>query len=396
MATIPVTFHRAPDAPLPPPGRSHGYAMAALFICGALMTVGAAMVYSASVSIRGAELSWYECWRTPLRQCLFAGAGFLAMLTAAHVDYRLFSWRRHGWLPRFVALLAAVLLVVAVLAPGVGSSRLGHQRSIAVFGAGALGFQPAEVAKLALIVWLAARLSRPRNGLQDFRRGFLPTAGCAGILIALTAIADFGTAALMGAVLVALLLLAGARWRHVGALLLAGAVAGAGFILTARYRIDRIVSFFSETPDPTGKGYQITQALIAIGSGGWWGRGLGAGVQKYGYLPQDNNDFILAIVCEEMGVAGGIAIVALFLALLWCGWRIAAGTRDPLGRLLAAGITLTICLQAAFNVGVVTNSIPTKGISLPFVSAGGSGVLFFGIAVGLLAAVGRARDSEPG
>jgi cell division protein FtsW len=118
-------------------------------------------------------------------------------------------------------------------------------------------------------------------------------------------------------------------------------------------------------------------------------------VQKYGYLPQDNNDFILAIICEELGFAGGLLVVALFLALLWRGWRLAATAGDPFGRLLATGFTLLICLQAAFNIGVVTDSVPTKGISLPFVSAGGSGVLFLGVAAGLLASVGRFRRCNP-
>jgi len=190
-------------------------------------------------------------------------------------------------------------------------------------------------------------------------------------------------------IMLCMLLLAGARWLHLIATGLLGAAAGAALILLEPYRLRRIIIWLTEEPDPTGGGYQITQSLIAIGSGGWWGRGLGAGVQKYGYLPQDNNDFILAILCEELGVVGGLAVVALFLLLVWRGWRISANAPDSFGRLLAAGITLTICLQAAFNIGVVTNSVPTKGISLPFVSAGGSGVLFLGLAAGLLASVGR-------
>jgi cell division protein FtsW len=153
--------------------------------------------------------------------------------------------------------------------------------------------------------------------------------------------------------------------------------------------MERIMTFVSAQPDERGEGYQIKQALLAIGSGGWWGRGLGAGIQKYDYLPQDNNDFILAIICEELGIVGGIAVAVLFLVFLWRGWHVAKTAPDRFGRLLALGLTLTICLQAAFNIGVVTQSIPTKGISLPFVSAGGSGVVFLGVAAGLLASVGR-------
>ena len=214
----------------------------------------------------------------------------------------------------------------------------------------------------------------------------------AGLLIGLTGIEDYGTAALMGLVMLALMFLGRARWTHLGLMCLLAAVAGTVLVLVKQHRIDRIQAFFSKVPDTTGAGYQINQALLAIGSGGWFGRGLGAGVQKYGYLPQDNNDFILAIICEELGVVGGIVVVALFLTLLWRGWRIAVHAPDRFGRLLAVGLTLTICLQAAMNIGVVTKSIPTKGISLPFVSAGGSGVVFLGLAAGLLAAVGRRRS----
>jgi cell division protein FtsW len=212
-----------------------------------------------------------------------------------------------------------------------------------------------------------------------------------GALIGLTAIEDYGTAALMGGVMLVLLFVARARWTHLGLLGVLAVAAGVGLIIVKPHRMERIKTFVSEAPDPMGAGYQINQAMLAIGSGGWTGRGLGEGIQKYGYLPQDNNDFILAIICEELGVAGGVFVVVLFLALLWRGWRIAARAPDPFGKLLALGLIMTISLQAAMNIGVVTNSIPTKGISLPFVSAGGSGVVILGVAAGLLAAVGRRR-----
>lgn len=414
MATLPAIKSQA--QPAGPATRL--YDPGVIFLAGALMTLGVAMVYSASVTVHGAEFDWRHWWQTPLRQCVFALAGFLAMLVAAHLDYRVLAWERRwdGWRGGLLALLALALLV-AVLIPGVGHQAKGARRALMVPGLG-LGFQPSELAKVLLVVWLAALLTRPtattarqrrwftlrrtpglpssgalpRGDIRDFRGGFLPLVVSAGVLIALTGIEDFGTAALMGAVMLAMALVAGARWTHLSlAALVMGGGGGLALLLLKPHRVPRLLNFFSEMPDPSGAGYQINQALLAIGSGGWWGRGLGAGVQKYGYLPQDNNDFILAIICEELGVVGGIAVVALFLGLLWQGWRIAARAPDRFGRLLAFGLTLTICLQAAFNVGVVTNSIPTKGISLPFVSAGGSGVVFLGLAAGLLAAVGRTR-----
>jgi len=425
----------------PPSGVGRLYDPVVVFVAGALMAIGVAMVYSASVTVEGAEFDLRQWWNSPLRQCVFAFAGFLVMLVAAHVDYRMFAWerRRDGWRAGLLALLALALLV-AVFVPGIGRQAQGARRAIVVLSSPiALSFQPAEVAKVVLVIWLAALLSRPtagqtwgsgkvrkwerivRSGLshvptfprlpranargshgttasrgdvRDFLTGFLPAVLSAGLLIGLTGIEDFGTAALMGAVMLVMLLAAGARWSHLGLSGLAAALAGAALVLMKRHRIERITSFFADNPDPAGAAYQINQAILAIGSGGWWGLGLGNGVQKYGYLPQDNNDFILAIVCEELGVVGSLVIAGLFLVLLWRGWRIAAAAPDRFGKLLALGLTLTLCLQAAFNIAVVTHSVPTKGISLPFVSAGGSGVVFLGLAAGLLAAVGRARSPQ--
>jgi cell division protein FtsW len=363
-----------------------------LLLVGGLMTLGAVMVYSASTTVQGGELTWRQWWNTPLRQSVFALVGFLAMLYVAHLDYRLWAWekRGEGWWSGTLFILAVGLLV-AVLIPGVGSSALGARRALVIFTSPfTLSFQPAELAKVVLIVWLAALLTRPGCDLNSLRRGFAPAIASAGVLILLTGIEDFGTAALMGVIAFGMLLLARARWTHLSGTALLGVAAAAGLLMLKPHRWQRVVTWLSEEPDPAGEGYQVTQSLIAIGSGGWWGRGLGAGVQKYGYLPQDNNDFIFAILCEELGIVGGMAVIALFLLLLWRGWRIARHALDPFGRLLAAGVTLLLCLQAAFNIGVVTNSVPTKGISLPFVSAGGSGVLFLGMAAGLLAAAGQA------
>jgi cell division protein FtsW len=385
------------------------YDPAVIFIAGALMALGVAMVYSASVTVEGPGFNWRQWWDSPLKQCVFAFGGFLVMLIAAHVDYRVLAWERRGDGWRSGALLVlALALLVAVFIPGVGHESLGARRSIMVFrGPPAIQFQPSELAKVIVVIWLAALLTRPSEGggqdvrptrvarpvprghIRHFRSGFLPAVLSAGAMIGLTGIEDYGTAALMGIVMLVLLFVARARWSHLSLLVLAAGAAGAALVVIKPHRVGRLKTFFADAPDPMGAGYQINQALLAIGSGGWTGRGLGAGLQKYGYLPQDNNDFILAIICEELGVVGGMVVVALFLALLWRGWSIARQAPDPFGRLLAIGLTLTICLQAAMNVGVVTNSIPTKGISLPFVSAGGSGVVFLGLAAGLLAAVGR-------
>jgi cell division protein FtsW len=386
--------HELSETPDAPAGRADGWI---IFLAAALMAFGVVMVYSASLSLEDAPIDVWQWWRTPLRQAAFATAGFVAMLAAAGLDHRMWAWRRRGglWRVALLALLACALLV-AVLVPGVGSTALGARRQI-FLGAGGLriGFQPGEFAKIVLVVLVAAIATRPGF---DVRRlgGFFTVMAAAGALIGLTGIEDFGTAALMGVVTVLMLLLARARWMHIGMLGVLGAAAGALLIAMKPYRWARIASVFTENADPTGEGYQITQSLLAIGSGGWWGAGLGAGVRKFDYLPHDENDFIFSIICEELGVAGGLAVIAAFVLFLWCGFAAARRCRDPFGKLLATGLTLTICLQAAMNIAVATHMVPTKGISLPFVSAGGSGVFFLGIAAGLIAAAGRDRAGEAG
>lgn len=402
-----------------------------IFVVGALMALGAVMAYSAVVGVEGARFDWAQWWRTPLRQCFFAAAGFATMLLVASFDYRMLRWDERAGLWRSTSLLVLALLLVALLyAPGIGREQLGATRSLPLIP-GMLTFQPPEVAKLSLVIWLAAVLSSPlfdvrrtirppwwvawlisrpllvtraagRRAHQAIRRrvyegrwvplGFAFVAVPTGLLVAMVAIEDLGTGALLGVVLLIMLIVGGARWRDLAMIVPLGLAAGALFIVMKPYRWARLVSFFSPEATSTGdERYQITQALLAIGSGGWFGRGLGASVQN-SYLPQSHNDFIFAIICEELGVVGGGVVVLLFLLLLWRGWWVARRAADTFGRLLAIGLTLTICLQAAFNIGVVTEAVPTKGISLPFVSAGGSGVIFLGGAAGLLASVGGRRE----
>lgn len=366
-----------------------------ILIASALMAFGVAMVFSAAVDVRDAPIGQRSWLNTPLRQGAYAAVAFLAMLVGAGFDSTF--WRGHGrrnWVVPAGVVALAVLLLVAVLIPGVGSSRLGARRALFIAsGPLSVSFQPSEFAKIALVLGLASLVTRPGFDLRQFRSGFVPAVALTGVLVGLTGIEDFGTAALMGAVGAVLLVAAGARWLHVCGVGVMGLAAGALLIVTKPYRLVRLASFFSGAPDPEREGYQVNQAMIAIGSGGWWGRGLGNGIQKYGYIPHDDNDFIFAVICEELGIVGGFAVIAAFVALLVRGWVIAERCQDRFGRLLALGLTLMICLQAAFNIGVVTHSVPTKGISLPFVSAGGSGVVFLSLGAGLIAAVGRRREA---
>ncbi len=357
----------------------------------ALLTLGVVMVYSASVRIDGPLIAWHRWWSTPLRQVIYAVAGVVAMFVVAGSGYRWLSWgASRGWVPRVILVVSAVLLV-AVLIPALSGHDLGLKRAIVLLRRPfVLSFQPFEVAKLALVVFLAAVLGHQPARIRHLWRGYLPVVTACGAVVALTGLEDLGTSALMVAVVAALLYHAGACWRHLIATGLIGLAGLAALVAYKPYRVQRIVTYLTDAADSAGAGYQIRQALLAIGAGGWWGRGLGHGVQKYGYLPQDNNDFVFAIVCEELGMAGGLGIIALYLLLLARGAWIATRCPDRFGQLLAWGITLLITLQAAFNIAVVTHAVPTKGISLPFVSSGGSGVLVLAMAAGLLAAVGGA------
>lgn len=370
----PLTIAQACDLPM-------------VFLCALLMMLGVVMVSSATFPLtpRGST----ELLGLLPRQLFFAGLGFAAMLISAQLNYR---WWLPGSGPRgalhlYAIWLAAVLLLLALQSP-LATIQFGATRSIAL--PGGISFQPAEVAKVVMVLLIPALAIAPGTDVRSGRR-FVLLVALGGTLAGLVAIEDFGTGALLAAVLFALLGLSGARWLHLGGLALLGLLGGAGYILARDYRRQRILNFFSDEPDLRGAGYQINQAKMAIASGEWWGLGLGAGRQKHDYLPQDHNDFIFAIICEELGIVGGLVIVGLFVLFVIRGGWIVRIAPDAFGRLLATGCTLMIGLQAAFNLGVVTNSVPTKGISLPFVSAGGSGVVFLGILAGLIAAVGTQR-----
>jgi cell division protein FtsW len=233
--------------------------------------------------------------------------------------------------------------------------------------------------------------------IRSFWRGLLPAVVAIGLAVLVVGIEDFGTAALLAAVGGAMLLMAGARWWHL-MLLVLPAVPAFGYLLVSRsHRMERILTFMDIWRDQDGKGYQAIQSLCTIASGGWWGRGAGQGFSKT-YLPEARTDFIFAVIYEEWGMLGAVAVVGLFLAMLWLAGWVICRCQDPFGRLLVFGLALMIGMQAAINVAVVTVMAPTKGIALPMVSAGGSGAIVLGAIVGLMASVawrcGSCRDSQ--
>ncbi len=368
---------------------------AIITLSAALMAVGLVMVTSATAPL-DRSLVEVSFWRTTFgRQVIFALVGLLLMVTVSRVAVPFLARpTTQKWIPGLVFALALAGLVAAFI-PGLASSRHGSQRWLQVAPAWVgIGFQPSEFAKLALVGFLAMWLARPKIEVRDFRRGFLPAALAAGVFVLLVGKADFSTAVLLAGVAFMMLLVAGCRVRHLAVLGGLGVVAFGVLLVAAPYRMARLTAHQTFWDDPMGAGYQPLQSLTTIASGGWFGTGLGAGVQKYGYLPESHSDFVFAMVCEEMGLLGGGLVIALFCGFVWLGLRTMWSAPTMFERLLAFGLTACIGMQAAMNIAVVTVVTPTTGIPLPLISAGGSGLLTFSLAIGLLAAI-AARSRPP-
>ena len=339
-----------------------------------LLSVGVVMVYSASAIV--AAERFHDPYFFLKKQVFWALLGALALWLALRLDYR----RLEGLVVPL--LLVAGVLLVLVLVPPLGQAINGTRRWIRL---GPVSFQPAELAKLALVVYLAAFLARRRDALGDFRRDLLPPLAVAGMLAALVlAQPDLGSSLTLVALTFALLFLAGGRVRHLALVLAPALPLLAVAVWVAPYRVRRITTFLDPWSDPRGSGFQIIQSWLAFGNGGLLGQGIGGSQQKLFYLPEAHTDFIFAIVGEELGLVGALAIVGLFVVLAWRGLRIGLRAPDPFGAYLALGITVLIATQAVVNLGVVTGLLPTKGLPLPFISFGGSALLVTMLATGVL------------
>ncbi len=366
-----------------------------------LLLVGVVMAFSTTASLDRPFFSGNPWRAIGVKQAAFAGIGMLLMGVGYRVGYQRLAWRgpqagRWSWFqPAALVLMLAIVTLLLTLIPGIGVARNGARRWLQIgpaeFG---IGFQPSEFAKIAVIIFLSAWLPTRRVLLGEFRRGILPPVMVVATVAVLVVIEDLGTAALIVVTGGLIILAAGARCKHA---LLLSAPAVTGFtwlVMTTPYRMERLTAHLNIWKDPLGKGYHAIQSLVAIASGGWRGQGLGAGIQKYGYLPEAETDFVFAILCEEMGLVGGLTILAVFGAMTVLGYRAMRRSPDAHGSLLALGLTLLIGLQAAMNIAVVTVAVPTKGISLPLVSAGGSGIMCFCVALGLLASVHQPARPE--
>ncbi len=354
----------------------------------ALMAIGLVMIASTTASLERSLLG-PGMWRTPFgRQVLFVVVGLMLLALLGHIARPFLSSSTARRNVARTLLVLSLALLVAALLPGFSEAHRGSLRWLRFSVGGVeVGYQPSELAKLAIVAWLAWLLADGGVDPKSFRRCFAPASVVIGAFVLLVGKEDFGTSALLGAVGVAMLVVGGCRLRHLLMLSGAGAFGVLGLLVIAPYRLARIVAFLDIMADPLGAGYQPRQSLATIASGGWLGSGLGAGVQKYGYLPECHTDFIFAIICEEMGALGAMMVIALFGVFVWLGIRTMWSAASRFERLLAFGLTATIGLQAAMNIAVVTVLAPTTGISLPLVSAGGSGLLTFCVAIGVLVAI---------
>lgn len=332
------------------------------------------MVYSASAV--WAEYKFDDSFYFAKRQMLFAGLGIIAMFFVMNMEY--WSWRTLAKL----LLIVCFILLILVLIPGIGNVRNGSRSWI---GVGAFSIQPSEFMKLAMIIFLAKYLSENQKKITSFTKGLLPTLSIVLLAFALIMLQpDLGTGTVMVGTCVVLIFIAGARIIHFIGLGLLGVVGFVALILSAPYRIKRITSFLDPWSDPQDTGFQIIQSLYAIGPGGLFGLGLGQSRQKFFYLPEPQTDFIFAILAEELGFIGGSFVILLFALLLWRGIRIALGAPDLFGSFLAVGIIAMIAIQVMINIGVVTGLMPVTGITLPFLSYGGSSLTLMLVAIGIL------------
>ena len=360
-----------------------------------LVSLGVVMVLSASapsaLSKTGSSYTYF------IKQFGFAVFGIIAMLFVSKIDYRFY--KKYYW----GVYVVSVLVLLLVLVPHLGKEVNGALRWIEIKGLGQ--FQPSEITKIGLIIFYAGYLSDHKSELKDFWRGFFKPLIFLAIPVAiLYRIQNHLSVSLVISVITfVMMLMAGVRVLH---FVWAGLAGGAGLTLlllkgkidqikgvsgtSDSFRLDRIKVFFDPWSDATGTGYQMIQSLYAIGSGGLFGVGLGNSKQKYLYIPEPQNDFIFAIIAEELGFVGCIAIIALFAVFVWRGIVIAMKAPDMFGSLIAVGITTLVAIQAIINIAVVTASIPTTGMALPFFSYGGTALAILLSSVGILLNISRA------
>jgi cell division protein FtsW len=348
-----------------------------------LVALSVLMVYSASAAI--AFERYGSEWTFVVRQLMWALIGIGTLLVVMEVDYRTYREPVVIWSCVGVAIVA---LVLVLFSPPVNNAR----RWFSVFS---LGIQPSEMAKLSAILFIAALLERRMHRINELGYALLPIGLVVGVLVGLILLEpDFGTAMSLALIAAVMVFAAGVNYTYVFGVCLAGLPVAAYVAMSASYRRRRVFAFLHPWDDPLGAGFQIIQSLIAVGTGGVSGRGLMNGVQKLFYLPEPHTDFIYAVISEELGLIGATAILVCFCVIAWRGLRIALYAPDGFGSFLALGLTTMVVVQAFVNMSVVLGLLPTKGIPLPLVSAGGSSLLINLAGMGVLLNVSQHASPE--
>lgn len=344
-----------------------------------LLALGIIMVFSASMV---KSLKFYDNpYHYLMRQGMWAGIGLVAMFFLMNFD----CWRYRRLIPYIYGL--SMIMLVLVLVPGIGQVREGARRWLGFQG---FGFQPAEMAKASTVMFLADRLAYTKGKIRQFVKGLGPYVAVLGATFLLILLEpDLGTAVTLAGSAVVMLFIAGANVLHLVFLGVAASPLLYYAVMNEDYRRQRFLAFLDPWKDPLGPGWQIIQALYALGTGGPFGTGIGFSRQKWFYLPQPDTDFIFAVLGEELGFFGTALVLLLFFTIAWRGFRTAMAAPDRFSCLLAAGLTTVIVLQAIVNIGVATGSLPITGITLPFISYGGSSLLTSLASAGVLLNISR-------
>ncbi len=359
-----------------------------LFIVLSMVLFGLLMVYSSSYIF--SEERTGDGFAFIRKQFIYALIGFMAMWVSSRIPHQ--KW--YEWAPR--AIISVLIMLVLVLIPGLGSRVGGAQRWI---NFGFFRFQPAELAKMIGVTFVARQLVRHQKDLLDFKKGVIaPVIFLLPIMTLLLIQPDFGSTALLAGTTFALMFIAGVRPLYLFGGLFGGGIAASLLILTSEYRMARVMTFLDPWRDPAGKGFQVIQSMLGLHNGSLLGQGLGNGKEKLFFLPEAHNDFIFAVIGEELGFIGVATVIVAYIFFIYRGLKISWNSlnmrQDRFGFYLGCGITLILGLQAFINMGVVMGLLPTKGLTLPFISYGGSALTLNLFAVGILYSISKANQAS--
>lgn len=355
-----------------------------LFLTLGIVGFGIVMVFSSSFTI-----SYWDKgnrWFFTQRQLIWGGIGLIFMLLTMNIPFHLY--KKHF----FTIMLSSFILLLLVFVPGLGKTINGSKSWI---GIGFSTIQPAEFAKLGLIIYLSALISKKKEKMKSFRYGLFPSILITLLFFLMIALQpDYGTGMILLATAGVIMIVGGANLKHIFLFLLMGLAAIPFIIMSAGYRLSRFTSYLDPWSDPYGNGYHLIQSLLALGNGGILGAGFGKGIQKYFYLPYPQSDFIFSVIGEELGFVGITLFILVFLLLIWRILIISLRSKDSFGTLTGVGIASLFAIQAFVNIGGISGTIPITGVPLPFVSAGGSSLVMSMTSIGIILSLSRENNKS--